>query len=518
MTVNHIAEFLIITKGNKIPTARQFIELLRSYPHGDIPVETKQKMIAKLSDGIFDESPAKEKTSSSKPKLFTPSSRQPITEQSDGSGTDSDQDAQQLRSGKVIQTKAPTDDEMTELMDELMRISTRPSARDKEREEEQMEKFKNALSKSDKGHMVAIFKHILKPKESTENQGRALSSIFQTIDASMQSLIEFPMTSDTDSQTQVTSIQGSIALACLIKQIFGQDHTSIKRQQQLIKAHAEQLSPALDLTKFKREHLGEIAIYDKLWMYYSTSVDTRETEHEFCEMLLKEVAKSIDLQLAMQLLRNLESSESSLTMEELLNKLEENQRLMESLAVVSPAKSKSGGAQSSDKKGGKQSMANPAIQQQIKCSSCGSEHDISQCPKEKARLQKEAKQRGDKLPGSERSTKRGNQQFDQGPNVEATGDDDSGCYICFALGKQRWMNHEAGKCWQKKQFNAKLQDPEECGPMLKRLATKSRSSREDKASDRVGSQSQSSRNPRNDRQAQIPQGQAPNVQQMQQMQ
>ena len=107
-TVNHIAEFLIITKGNKIPTARQFIELLRSYPHGDIPVETKQKMIAKLSDGIFDESPAKEKTSSSKPKLFTPSSRQPITEQSDGSGTDSDQDARQPRSGKVIQIKAPS--------------------------------------------------------------------------------------------------------------------------------------------------------------------------------------------------------------------------------------------------------------------------------------------------------------------------------------------------------------------------------------------------------------------------
>ena len=52
----------------------------------------------------------------------------------------------------------------------------------------------------------------------------------------------------------------------------------------------------------------------------------------------------------------------------------------------------------------------------------------------------------------------------------------------------------------------------------KRLATKSRSSRDDKASDRVGSQSQSSRNPRNYRQAQIPQGQAPNAQQMQQMQ
>ncbi len=64
-------------------------------------------------------------------------------------------------------------------------------------------------------------------------------------------------------------------------------------------------------------------------------------------------------------------------------------------------------------------MANPVIQQPIKCTSCGSEPDISQCPKEKARLHKEAKHRGEKLPGPERSTKRGNQQFDQGSNTEA---------------------------------------------------------------------------------------------------
>ena len=169
-------------------------------------------------------------------KLYTPSLRQRLTE-SDGSGTDSDQEDEQPHSGKMVQTKAPTDEEMVELIDELMRTPNRLSARDKEREEEQMEKFKNALSKLDKGHMVAIFKHILKPKDSTENQGRALSSIFQSIDAETHGLIEFPMTSDTDSQTQVTSIQGSIALACLIKQIFGQDHASIKRQWQSIQAH-----------------------------------------------------------------------------------------------------------------------------------------------------------------------------------------------------------------------------------------------------------------------------------------
>ncbi len=188
--VNHIAEFLIITKENKLPTVLQFVDMLRLYSHGDIPFQTKQKMIAKLSDDIFDESPVKESVKMSTSKLYSPSLRQRLTE-SDGSGTDSDQEDEQPQSGKMVQNKAPTDEEMTELVDELMRTPNRLSARDKEREEEQMEKFKNALSKLDKAHMVAIFKHIFKPEGSAENQGRILSSIFQSIDAETHSLIEF---------------------------------------------------------------------------------------------------------------------------------------------------------------------------------------------------------------------------------------------------------------------------------------------------------------------------------------
>ncbi len=42
-----------------------------------------------------------------------------------------------------------------------------------------MEKYKIALGKLDKVHMVAIFLYLVKPKESVEKQGRALSSIFQ---------------------------------------------------------------------------------------------------------------------------------------------------------------------------------------------------------------------------------------------------------------------------------------------------------------------------------------------------
>ncbi len=66
-------------------------------------------------------------------------------------------------------------------MEELMRTSTRPTVRGKEREEEPMEKYKIALDKLDKGHMVAIFLYLVKPKESVEKPGRTLSSMFQVI-------------------------------------------------------------------------------------------------------------------------------------------------------------------------------------------------------------------------------------------------------------------------------------------------------------------------------------------------
>ena len=122
-------------------------------------------------------------------------------------------------------------------------------------------------------------------------------------------------------------------------------------------------------------------------------------------------------------------------------------------------------------------------------------------------MQKEAKQQGKKLPGSKRSNKRGNQQPDKGSNTEAIEDDDSGCYMCFAL-----LKVLGGK-----QFTERLQDDEHCDTMLKKLRKKSKSAREDKASDHASSQSNPSRNSRNESQAQVPQGQVPNVQQMQQM-
>ena len=77
--------------------------------------------------------------------------------------------------------------EMPGIMEEFMQTSTRPSVRDRELEEEQMNKYEIAWAKMDKGHTEAIFSCLVKPKESVEKQEHALSSIFQVIDLKTQS-------------------------------------------------------------------------------------------------------------------------------------------------------------------------------------------------------------------------------------------------------------------------------------------------------------------------------------------
>jgi hypothetical protein len=67
-------------------------------------------------------------------------------------------------------------------------------------------------------------------------------------------------------------------------------------------------------------------------MFYYSPLGKLDTEHELCEMLFKEVAKT-RLELAKQLRKQLVATELPLTMEEPLIRLEENERLMESLEV-----------------------------------------------------------------------------------------------------------------------------------------------------------------------------------------
>jgi hypothetical protein len=104
-----------------------------------------------------------------------------------------------------------------------------------------------------------------------------------------------------------------------------------------------------DLSKFKRTVPAEKAIHESLWRYNSKPSDKKYTDHDFCEMLLRSVAK-VDTPHARKLGRQLEAPDSRLRMETVLVELENNQKILERLEIESPAKDKSGAANSFDKK------------------------------------------------------------------------------------------------------------------------------------------------------------------------
>ncbi len=198
-----------------------------------------------------------------------------------------DQDRQHYRS--EVETRAMSEGQFKGFLDGLKRNST-SSAQSKVQEEELMEKYMQNVSKFDKVHLIAMTEHVLYPKASSENQG-AIKNIFLSIDTKTQGLIEIPIASDHSTQIQITSMQASIALACLIKNIYGQN---ISKQVKAIQAlFQEYLQHLQDLSKFKRTVLAEIAIHESLWRYNSKPSDKKYTDDDFCEMFLRSVAKVV---------------------------------------------------------------------------------------------------------------------------------------------------------------------------------------------------------------------------------
>ncbi len=106
--------------------------------------------------------------------------------------------------------------------------------------------------------------------------------------------------------------------------------------------------------------------------------------------------------------------------------------LVEKIGESPVAKRGTGSAKSADKKDSKQSVANPAIQQQITCPVCKGAHDISHCQKEKALLKREAKERCEKLPGGTgaQNTSKRSQQVDT-ETEEESAPAFTGCVICL---------------------------------------------------------------------------------------
>ncbi len=112
-----------------------------------------------------------------------------------------------------------------------------------------MERYMQNSSKFDKGHMIAMTEHVLYPKASTENQGRAIENIFLSIDTKTQGLIQGSTASGHETQIQSTFVQGSIALACLIKNIYGQDMSKqVNAIQALFQEYPQHLRDLSKLT------------------------------------------------------------------------------------------------------------------------------------------------------------------------------------------------------------------------------------------------------------------------------
>ncbi len=125
-------------------------------------------------------------------------------------------------------------------------------------------------------------------------------------------------------------------------------------------------------------------------------------------------------------------------------------------------------------------------------------------------MKREAKGRGDKLPGGTgaQNTSKRSQQVDKETEEESV-PSFMGCVICFALGRDlhQYMSNTEKRCFNKKKYEK--QDPM---ALLTSLAEKSFAERS-KASASSHNQQQAPRNARADRRGQTLQGQAAHPQQ-----
>ena len=122
--------------------------------------------------------------------------------------------------------------------------------------------------------------YVLYSKSSAGSQGSAIQIMFNSIDAKTQGLIEIPISSDHEMQKQITSLRVSIALACLIKNIYGlKIAKQAKASQTIFEEYPQHLQ---DLPKFRRTGLAGLAIHESLWRYNSRLSDRKHTER-FCK-------------------------------------------------------------------------------------------------------------------------------------------------------------------------------------------------------------------------------------------
>ena len=125
------------------------------------------------------------------------------------------------------------------ILDDYMNGMGKPSSKEKDTAQKELflEKFLKKVEKLHAGHITSMILQVLFPRENIENQARAITSIFQAMDPKMQSLIQVPLDSNTIHQHHLSSVQASLAFACLLRQFYVQGTVAIKDQEAAIKAH-----------------------------------------------------------------------------------------------------------------------------------------------------------------------------------------------------------------------------------------------------------------------------------------
>ena len=100
--VHRIAEVLVITQTNRLPSREQLLQLVECYENESMTNIMRKDMMQKLSEGIFQESPIRKDNSMLKP---TPRSRSAVQMKGSDSDSDLDQDEQE------VQTRSMSDDD-----------------------------------------------------------------------------------------------------------------------------------------------------------------------------------------------------------------------------------------------------------------------------------------------------------------------------------------------------------------------------------------------------------------------
>jgi hypothetical protein len=161
----------------------------------------------------------------------------------------------------------------------------------------------------------------------------------------MQSLFQVPLASNTINQLHLSTL----ALACLIRQLYVQGNTAIRKQELAIMIQAyyavykQEIVNPLNSRKNVRTEL----VYNSVWRHYSTKFDKWLPDRDNCEILIKEVANN-DFHFANQLQLELQKKTLELIWRcclKRLKKINGGLRQPESLKTEpeSPAKSGEGG-------------------------------------------------------------------------------------------------------------------------------------------------------------------------------